>query len=146
MLFYNLILFILLCICNLALGSSTTDTYATSSPANPSEKTSAMPDQPLYRITTKNLWERSRGTLELSDIDSEFIHLAEGDDVDRIVKTYFSDEPYVVVLKIDPAVLTGQLVKEANPGGTKRYYHLYNGSIPMTAIIGMEERYLDCSQ
>lgn len=143
MFIYNLILLIFLCVCTPVLGKSTDDTYVISSLENTSEKTPDMPNQPLYRITTKSLWERSIDTLELSDMDSEFIHFVEKNDIDRIIKTYFSDKPYVMVLTIDPAALTGQLVKEVNPGGTKKYYHLYNGSVPMTAIIEMEERYLD---
>ena len=27
------------------------------------------------------------------------------------------------------------MVLEANPGGAAKYYHLYNGSIPLSAVI-----------
>ena len=31
-------------------------------------------------------------------------------------------------------MLPGKLVLESNPGGKSRYYHLYQGAIPMEAI------------
>lgn len=40
-----------------------------------------------------------------------------------------------MVLKIDPSKLIGKLVFEVNPGGTQKYYHLYNGKIPLNAVI-----------
>ncbi|SCA63643.1 hypothetical protein SCG7086_AY_00100 [Chlamydiales bacterium SCGC AG-110-P3] len=46
----------------------------------------------------------------------------------------------MVVLTIDPNMLIGRLVKELNPGGSKEYYHLCNGSVPRSAVIDVERR------
>ena len=98
--------------------------------------------EPLYKITTQELWEKSRGssTLLLSPADTPFIHLAEKEDVGKTIAKFFPEEEQVVVLTIDPAKLVGRLVKEGNPGGSKEYYHLYEGSIPMRAITAVELR------
>ncbi|SCA63641.1 hypothetical protein SCG7086_AY_00090 [Chlamydiales bacterium SCGC AG-110-P3] len=45
-----------------------------------------MSKQLLYRITTNSLWKASGDTLELSEMDSEFIHFVEEVDIDRIIK------------------------------------------------------------
>jgi len=93
---------------------------------------------PIYKITTKDLWEQNGNTLKLSPMDENFIHFAEADDVDRIVCKFFPNEQNVVVLKIDPTKLTGKLVKELNPGGSREFYHLYGGTIPKAAVISFE--------
>ncbi|MBP6217158.1 MAG: DUF952 domain-containing protein [Oligoflexales bacterium] len=98
-----------------------------------------MTKQPkyLYKITTEALWEQSRSqdTLALSPDDNLFIHLAEKNDIDRIIKKFFHQEKRVVIIKLDLKKLSGRLVKEKNPGGEREYYHLYEGKILKSAII-----------
>lgn len=91
----------------------------------------------LYKVLTKAEWEASQGreTLVLPESDSAFIHFSLQDQLERITAKYFSAYPEYVVLKIDMNRLPGTLVFEANPGGTAKYYHLYNGSIPLTAVL-----------
>lgn len=93
--------------------------------------------QYLYKVISKKDWDDSQGeqSLQLTPIDKEFIHLAEDGDVQRIINKFFADEPVVVVVKLDPAKFKGRLVKERNPGGTTEYFHLYEGSIPMEAVV-----------
>lgn len=66
--------------------------------------------------------------------DDAFIHLAKEDQLDKIIAKYWADAPQLVILKIDTSKLQGNLVYEANPGGTTKYYHLYRGFIPFSAI------------
>lgn len=91
----------------------------------------------LYKILTKREWEESQSGryVKLPASDAAFIHLAEEGQISKIVQKFYGSEPEVVILKLDVKQLEGRLIKEANPGGSTLYYHLYNGAIPMTAII-----------
>jgi uncharacterized protein (DUF952 family) len=73
--------------------------------------------------------------VKLNEADQDFIHLAREDQLDRIVGKYWDKNPEYVVLKIDTKKLPGKVVFEANPGGENKYYHLYDGSIPLKAVV-----------
>ncbi|HEX2583141.1 MAG TPA: DUF952 domain-containing protein [Chlamydiales bacterium] len=89
----------------------------------------------LYKVLSTDDWAKSRETVHLSSMDADFIHLSTEDQLDRIIKKYWTGVSKYIVLKIETAKLPGELILEANPGGTNKYYHLYNGSIPLTAIV-----------
>ena len=93
--------------------------------------------QHLYKILSLRNWlaSQSRNTLVLSADDDLFIHLSKEDQLEKIIKKYWSQAPQFVVLKIDTTQLQGKLEYEANPGGTNRYFHLYEGFIPFDAIV-----------
>lgn len=90
----------------------------------------------LYKILSYQNWESSKHSniLVLSSDDEAFIHFSTEDQLDRIISKYWSHIPQFVVLKVSTDQLNGQLEYEANPGGTTKYYHLYNGTIPMSSI------------
>ena len=71
-------------------------------------------------------------------MDSEFIHLATKEQLGNIIKKYWSGASSYFVLKLETQKLHGKLVFEANPGGTNKYYHLYNGTIPFDAIVSSD--------
>lgn len=89
----------------------------------------------LYKVLSMENWEKSSKTVHLSDMDADFIHLATKEQLDQILEKYWGKVSQYVVLKLETAKLSGKLVLEANPGGSNKYYHLYNGSIPKTAIV-----------
>lgn len=91
----------------------------------------------LYKILSKQNWESSKTSnfLLLPPEDQEFIHFSTEEQLERIISKYWKDVPEYLILKVDPNKLIGQLILEANPGGSSKYYHLYNGSIPKSAII-----------
>jgi len=91
----------------------------------------------LYKILSLKDWDASQAdvAIKLAKNDERFIHLSKEDQLDRISQKYWANVSEYVVLKIDTTKLPGRLVYEANPGGTSKYYHLYNGSIPMNAIV-----------
>lgn len=93
--------------------------------------------QYLYKVITIENWKNSQGKgfVMLADEDKDFIHLAKEDQVQRIIDKYWADAPEFVVLKIDAKNLPGKLVFETNPGGTNKYYHLYNSPIPLKTIV-----------
>ncbi len=89
----------------------------------------------LYKVLSMDDWAKSCKTIHLSSTDADFIHLATEDQLDRIIEKYWAGVSEYVVLKIETARLLGELVLEANPGGTNKYYHLHNGSIPLSSIV-----------
>lgn len=91
----------------------------------------------LFKILSLEDWKESQGKefVKLSTEDRDFIHLAKEDQLDKIIDKYWSKVPDFIVLKVDAAKLPGKLILEANPGGTNKYYHLYEGSIPSSAVV-----------
>lgn len=89
----------------------------------------------LYKVVSLTNWEASqnRKELVLSAKDDLFIHFSKEDQVEGVVTKHWNKASYVL-LKIETSKLPGKLVLEANPGGTAKYYHLYEGSIPLEAI------------
>ncbi len=94
-----------------------------------------MSDFALYKILSVENWEKSDHNLALPSFDERFVHFALPDQLERIIGKYWADEPVFMVLKIDPEKLPGRLVLETNPGGTNQYYHLYEGVVPLDAVI-----------
>lgn len=93
--------------------------------------------QYLYKVLSAEDWKASHAQtqLQLPSADSDFIHFSRVDQLERILTKYWNDSPEYYVLKIDVSQLSGELVFEVNPGGTAKYYHLYNGSIPLHAVV-----------
>ena len=95
------------------------------------------PPQFLYKVLSMEDWKASlsQNQLKLPKSDAEFIHLSTEDQLDRIIQKYYADVPEYIVIKIETEKLPGKLVYEANPRGTNKYYHLYHGGIPKSAIV-----------
>lgn len=95
-----------------------------------------LPPKHLYKILSLRNWQDTQGskTVQLSTEDDVFIHLSTEDQLQRIIEKYWADTSELVILKIDSSKLQGELRLEANPGGTNKYYHLYNGLIPFSSI------------
>ena len=91
----------------------------------------------LYKVLTFENWEASQGLdfIKLSGDDHAFIHFSTEGQLDRIIDKYWCGVDRFVILKIDSEKLLGKLVFEANPHGTNKYYHLYNGCIPIEAVV-----------
>ncbi len=92
--------------------------------------------QYLYKIVTPEDWQKSQGQqfVVASSMDSEFIHLATKEQVSSVAQKFWSGKNYVV-LTLDSKKLKGRLVYEANPGRSTKYYHLYDGKIPLSAVV-----------
>ncbi len=90
----------------------------------------------LYKVVSIEAWKASQGekSLKLSADDQTFIHLSREDQLERITSKYWAKASEYVVLRLDASKLPGKMVYEANPGGASKYYHLYDGSIPLEAI------------
>jgi uncharacterized protein (DUF952 family) len=97
----------------------------------------AMSVESLYKVVPLENWEasQSRPFLKLADEDNEFIHFSTEEQLNRITEKYWSNVPQYIILKVDMKRVPGKLVLEANPGGANKYYHLYDGCIPLEAIL-----------
>jgi len=92
-----------------------------------------IPGKKLYKVVAPEDWQQSREEVILPSIDDAFIHFAMNDQVSRVVGKFWADKPFVV-LEIDPKEVKGRWVLEANPGGSTQYWHLYEGSIAVSAV------------
>lgn len=94
----------------------------------------------LYKVISPKTWEESLCRLEVvpSEIDSQFIHLSTKRQLAHVIDKYWRGQEYLV-LKLATNKLVGRLAYEVNPGGTTRYYHLYEGSIPLEAVIEVSD-------
>jgi uncharacterized protein (DUF952 family) len=95
----------------------------------------------LYKIVSPEEWEESQRQNQVvkSAMDADFIHLATKEQVPRIAQKFWKGREYLV-LKLKTKKLEGRLVLEANPGGENRYYHLYEGKIPLDAVENIEKQ------
>ncbi len=96
----------------------------------------------LYKVLSAEDWKASQEqeVLHLPSADDAFIHFSREDQLDRLINKYWSNVSEFYVLKIDASKIPGDLVLEANPGGETKYYHLYNGSIPLNAVVETTQR------
>lgn len=94
----------------------------------------------LYKILSESDWKESqhKGVVIKSKEDIDFIHLSTHEQLNRIIEKFWSQAPIYIVLKIQTEHLPGRLVYESNPGGTSKYYHLYDALIPLNSIVAQE--------
>lgn len=93
----------------------------------------------IYKVTSKENWKESQEAGFIKplplDIQSKFIHMCAEEHIDMIISKFWKDKADVMVLKLNPEKFEGKLVKEKNPGGNTEYYHLYDGKIPLAAVV-----------
>lgn len=100
-------------------------------------KTKDQDTQYLYKILSLRNWQatQNRKTVALSADDDLFIHFSTEDQVEKIIEKYWSEAQQFVILKIDRSKVEGRLEYETNEGGITKYFHLYDGFIPFSAIL-----------
>lgn len=93
--------------------------------------------QYLYKVLSISQWQATQNmkTVRLPGNDLHFVHLATEEQLERVLTKFWSDEPQFAVLKLVTDKLEGKLVHETNRGGSRKYYHLYDGFIPFEAIV-----------
>jgi uncharacterized protein (DUF952 family) len=94
----------------------------------------------IYHIVRTDVWSNFRGThYEAESFSAEgFIHCSFADQLDAVLKRYYSRDDEVIVLEINPEKLDSRLVVEPSTGGEK-YPHIY-GTINRDAIVGEQRR------
>jgi uncharacterized protein (DUF952 family) len=98
-------------------------------------KEGKVPKQ-LYKLVSLAQWEESQQSdrLVLDETDGAFIHLATEEQWPAIARKYWAGRS-LVVLQVATDKLVGKLIFETNPGGSgTKYYHLYEGYVPLEAI------------
>ncbi len=91
----------------------------------------------LYKVLPFNLWQASehKQSVLLSSEDVPFIRFQKEDELGRLLHYWGTLNVPHVVLKIKASKLQGRLVFEAKLGSSTKQYHLYDGCIPMHAIV-----------
>jgi len=94
----------------------------------------------IFHIVRPADWNAHNSSLyEAESFAAEgFIHCSFAEQLDGVIRRYYSDAGEIVVLEIDPALLTSKLVVEPSTGG-ENYPHIY-GPINKDAIVGTERR------
>src|SRR4051794_19138393 len=94
----------------------------------------------IYHIVLPDDWAALQGQIYTADsLTTEgFIHCSFAEQLDAVLKRYYSDVTEVTILEIDPEKLTSKLVIEPSTGG-ENYPHIY-GPINVDAIVSTERR------
>lgn len=95
------------------------------------------PPEYLYKILSEENWNASNKIkrIQIPPEDEPFIHLATEMQLNKIISKFWADNLNFFILKLTTDKLIGKLVLEANPGGANKYYHLYEGIIPLDAVV-----------
>jgi len=94
----------------------------------------------IYHIVLPEVWDNFHGILyEADSLATEgFIHCSFADQLDGVLRRYYSHVPKVKILEIDALKLDSKLVVEPSTGG-ESYPHIY-GPINCDAVVAVEER------
>lgn len=95
----------------------------------------------IYHIVLPDSWEeqKNREFYEHESLRAEgFIHCSYAGQLDAVLGRYYSGMKRVLILHIDPELLTSKLVEEPSTGG-EIYPHIY-GSINRGAIVEISAR------
>lgn len=98
----------------------------------------------LYKIFTVEEYDALKAVDlffgNIMDLDSRFVHLSFEEQLDGILKKFFSEYDTVFVAEIDHEQLDpSKLRVENNPGGKTKYPHYY-GYIPQSAFVKFVEK------
>lgn len=95
----------------------------------------------IYKILSAQAWQESQelGLIPPQKLDTNFIHLCKQDQINKIVEKFYNNEPKIIIATIDANKLSGNLIEEANPGGTTKYFHLYDGKLPLDCVVEINQ-------
>lgn len=100
-------------------------------------------EQPVYKILREQEWQefQSQGCFNGSkdDLRDGFIHLSKADQVERVIKKYFSTEHPIYIVKFENVDFLKRLVWELASNGDL-YPHLYNASLSIDEVASFEVR------
>lgn len=98
----------------------------------------------IYHIVIPESWEEEQKDLasyeHASLVTEGFIHCSFAGQLDGVLERYYKGVEKVLILTIDPSLLTSKLVEEPSAGG-EIYPHIY-GKINREAILEVTERTL----
>jgi len=94
----------------------------------------------IFHIVTPERWEAiaSEASYVADSLTTEgFIHCSFENQLDGVIGRYYSDLEQLLILEIDSALLTSQLVEEASTNG-EIYPHIY-GPINKDSVVNVRE-------
>ena len=97
----------------------------------------------IYHIVTPENWENFKDEAEYKaeSLQSEgFIHCSYGNQLEAVLERYYKGAEKVLILTINPSLLTSELIAEPSTGG-EIYPHIY-GKINRASIIDINEKHL----
>ena len=97
----------------------------------------------IYHVTSPANWEKYRGrpSYQTESLTTEgFIHCSYENQLEGVLKRYFSGAERVFILTLDTEKLKSKLVAETSTGG-EVFPHLY-GRLNHNAVVNVEERIL----
>jgi uncharacterized protein (DUF952 family) len=94
----------------------------------------------IYHIVVPEVWERFESDLyRAGSLESEgFIHCSFADQLDGVIKRYYSGAQEIVVLEIETEMLMSRVLNEPSTAN-EIYPHIY-GPINRDAIVGVKKR------
>lgn len=95
----------------------------------------------IYHIVLPEVWEKfkTRPSYQAESLQTEgFIHCSYANQLDDVLKRYYSKAGRVLILTIDTQKLLSKLVEEPSTGG-EVYPHIY-GRLNHNAVVSVEER------
>ncbi|MDM7922230.1 MAG: DUF952 domain-containing protein [Pyrinomonadaceae bacterium] len=95
----------------------------------------------IYHVVLPAVWEsyKTKPSYQTESLHTEgFIHCSYENQVDDVLKRYYSNARRVLILKIDSEKLLSKLVEEPSTGG-EIYPHIY-GRLNHNAVVSIEER------
>lgn len=97
----------------------------------------------IYHIVTPAIWEKFKNEnfYEAESLATEgFIHCSYQNQLEAVLERYYKNEERVLILQLNPDLLTAELIAEPSTGG-EIYPHIY-GRINKTAIAEIQEKHL----
>lgn len=97
----------------------------------------------IYHVVLPETWEefKDENFYEAKSLKTEgFIHCSYENQLEAVLERYYKNENRVLILSINPNLLTAELIAEPSTGG-EIYPHIY-GKINKPAIVKTEEKYL----
>ena len=89
----------------------------------------------LYKIVDLDSWKESQeaSLVPKGSLDTDFIHLATKSQLERVLAKFWNKKS-CAILKVESSKILGELKFEKNADGLTRYYHLYDGEIPLVSV------------
>lgn len=97
----------------------------------------------IYHIVTPEIWDKFKDETEYeaASLQTEgFIHCSYAQQLEAVLERYYKDAEKVLILTIEPNLLTSELIAEPSTGG-EIYPHIY-GKINRAAIVDINEKRL----
>jgi uncharacterized protein (DUF952 family) len=91
----------------------------------------------IYHITPLNKWREAleSGLYSADSLEKDgFIHCCTKDQTEDVLRTWFREESDLILLEIDPALLSAEVKYEDSHGSKELFPHIY-GPLNLDAVV-----------